>query len=454
MPAYTYRSSGSVDSNTSGAALSPGAPSGVAVGDLLILNTAQRSSSLTPPTITGWTLADSNATNATSAIYVRIAAGSADDTPSVDWSGTTGCFAWIDCYTGDVYKGDIRSLVVRFNAENGTGTVPLCPTLTNSKDNCLLHVLGVKLKTATSNDATTLTAPASGSLTKRQQFIGTGTHLVAGSASVQQSTAADYDGTDWTIDGTAESNGGNGIAIAIRTDEGEVSNIFVDTVTENVRTGTTSPQTFTHTGAASGVKAVLLAITHGTSSTDHVSAASYGGTAMSRVQRNTDTLTEPGATEWWFLGGRGVAIPQGSQTVSYTPGATTDDIQAVCVTLIADQDLEVIDTDGINNNVANPSVTLQSSGREIFCVASLYGGGSAPSAFVQNSSCQDMDSQDLGAFYAATMRSAISQRNDFTIGGTASTDDVAFSAVAVARVNVGVPNPVLSPTAVHRAGSF
>jgi hypothetical protein len=207
--------------------------------------------------------------------------------------------------------------------------------------------------------------------------------------------------------------------------------VSVDAATENVRTGTTSPQTFSHAGAASGVKGVVLAIVHGTSSTDHVTAASYGGVPLVRKQRNVDTATEPGAAELWFLG---AGVPQGTQTVSYTPGSTTDDIHAVAITLLGSDDLEVVDQDGIDNNVADPSVTLQYSGRTCMAFGALYGGGAAPSSFTPNANCATVHDHDLGAFYSEIIRQTTPGSADFTIGGTAATDDVAFSAIAVSEV--------------------
>ena len=221
--------------------------------------------------------------------------------------------------------------------------------------------------------------------------------------------------------------------------------VSVNAATENVRTGTTSPQTFSHAGAASGVKGVVLAIVHGTSSTDHVSAASYGGTALTRIQRNTDTATEPGAAELWFLG---ASVPQGTQTVSYTPGATTDDIHAVAITLLGDADLEVVDQDGINDNVADPSVTLQYAGRTCMAFAALYGGGAAPTAFTPNANCTTVHDHDLGAFYSEVIRQTTAGSADFAIGGTASTDDVAFAAIAVSEVQ---NNVVVTPGVVALA---
>jgi len=232
--------------------------------------------------------------------------------------------------------------------------------------------------------------------------------------------------------------------------------VAFDTTTENVRTGTTSPQTFSHAGAASGVKGVVLALVHGTSSTDHVSAASYGGVALARVQRNVDTSTEPGAAELWFLG---TGVPQGTQTVSYTPGSTTDDIHAVVITLTGADDLEVVDQDGISENAANPSVTLQYGGRTCIAIAALYGGGVAPSSFTPNGNCTSVHDHDLGAFYSVVIRQTTPGSADFAIGGTASSDDVAYSAIAVSEVvgaqavtgaSIGSGSSLTVPTMAYR----
>lgn len=204
--------------------------------------------------------------------------------------------------------------------------------------------------------------------------------------------------------------------------------VTVDNAVESVRTGTGSPHTWSHAGAASGVKGVVVAAVHGTSSTDHVTAVSYGGVALSRKQRNVDTATEPGAAELWFLG---AGVPQGTQTVSVTCGATTDDFHFVSITLLGARDLRVIDTDGIGNNVANPSVTLQYAGYSSMAFAALYGGGADPTAFTQNANCTSVHDHDLGAFYSEIIRQTTAGTADFAIGGTASSDDVAYAAIAV-----------------------
>jgi hypothetical protein len=61
--------------------------------------------------------------------------------------------------------------------------------------------------------------------------------------------------------------------------------IAFNAATENVRTGTTSPQTFSHAGAAT-IKGVAVLIVHGASSTDHISAVSYGGIALTSAENS------------------------------------------------------------------------------------------------------------------------------------------------------------------------
>jgi hypothetical protein len=345
----------------------------------------------------------------------------------VDWSAAASSWAVILAYTGDTYVGDARTLVSNGPAYDFAAQAsPFLPALGVSGADRLVIVASHKNKTSTSDDATTITAP--GSFTKRAQLLqtGAGTNIVAAVADWQQTTATDFDGTDFTIDGTAESLSSVGIAFAIRT-RGAVSTIIPDVVTENVRTDTTSPQTFSHAGAASGVKGVALMITHGTSSTDHVTAASYGGVAMTRIQRNTDTATEPGAAEIWFLG---KGIPQGTQTVSYTCGATTDDIHAVCATFLANRDMGVFDSDGVSEQATDPSVTLQVGGRESIAIGALYSGLASGVNFVENAECSRISDHDYGAFMSFVFRQANSSTADIAIGGTSVTDDVAFSAAA------------------------
>jgi hypothetical protein len=197
------------------------------------------------------------------------------------------------------------------------------------------------------------------------------------------------------------------------------------------RTGTTDPQTWTHTPAGT-LKGVVVAIVHGTSSTDHVSTVTYGGVALSEVIRRTDTANEPGAAELWFLGS---GIPTGAQTVSVDlASATTDDIHFVSMGVTADRDTFVVDSDGINDNTANPSVTLQYGGGTCLAMAALYGGGASPASFTPNANCSAVQDFAIAAFYSTVIRQTTPGTADFAIGGTSGTDDVAYVALAVCEV--------------------
>ena len=218
--------------------------------------------------------------------------------------------------------------------------------------------------------------------------------------------------------------------------------VTVDTFTEDNRTGTTSPQTFSHAGAASGVDGVVLCIMHGTSATDHVTAASYGGVSMApRIVRITDTATEPGAAEIWFLG---TGVPQGTQTVSYTCGATTDDIVATCITLLAAADLEVVDFDSVSadtsgGTLANPSLTLQYGGRECMAFAAFYSGLTATTSITAGTNCTKFGTAELsGNFTSATLRQTTAGTADFAIAATAAADDAAYVAIAVSEVVIPI----------------
>jgi hypothetical protein len=203
------------------------------------------------------------------------------------------------------------------------------------------------------------------------------------------------------------------------------------------RTLTTDPQTWSHNVGTSSPKGVIVAVVHGTSSTDHVLTVTYGGVSLTRIQRNTDTATEPGAAELWFLGS---GVPTGTQTVSADlASATTDDIHFVSITLDAADDLEVVSKGGINENAANPSVTLAYAGRTCMSFAAFYGGGASPAAFTENANCTRVADFAIAAFYSVVLRQTTAGSTDFAIGGTASSDDVAFAAIAVSEVQKITP---------------
>lgn len=209
--------------------------------------------------------------------------------------------------------------------------------------------------------------------------------------------------------------------------------VALDVATESERTGTTDPHTHNHTSGASA-KAGVLAAVHGTSNTDHVTGpVTWGGVPMTRIVRATDSTTEPGAAELWFVG-RGFLT--GLQTISADlASATTDDIHFVSWSINAVCDCEVIDFDSINDNVANPTVTLQKGGREGICLGALYSGGATPAGATGIAAGNTAGPNfDMTAFYSDTLTETTVDNADHTIGWTTlGTDDVAFVALCVSE---------------------
>lgn len=220
MPAYTFRSVGAIDYDTNVNPLTPGAPAGKAAGDLLLLYTVQRTAAQTLTSLApDWVqLYFDNAVNFSIAIWARIADGAAADTPSPTWTGTTGdCAAFIEAYSGDVHT-DLATIIAHGGAlEVGSDlSVLRLPTLTITTANTLVIAFTVKLKSATSDDCTTITA--AGGLTKRLQHIRAGAAaMMLASASAQQTTATNYDGSNFTRDGTDESLSSSGVVISLKT---------------------------------------------------------------------------------------------------------------------------------------------------------------------------------------------------------------------------------------------
>ena len=216
-------------------------------------------------------------------------------------------------------------------------------------------------------------------------------------------------------------------------------------MTESVRVATTDPWTFSHSGGA-GPKGVILTVVHGDTATQLTSTVTYGGSSLSSIQMNQDTLTEPGRSEVWFLGS---SVPTGTQTVSVDlTSATVTDIQFVCITLNGSANLEIVDQDGITISAtqANPTVTLNYGGRECMSIGALYwGGATPPGATGLASGCEEVFGEDLGAWVAEVMRQSTPGTSDFQIGYTTlAADDVAFSAVAVAEVAAAATSLITS----------
>ena len=198
---------------------------------------------------------------------------------------------------------------------------------------------------------------------------------------------------------------------------------------ESVRTVTTDPGTFSYAGGTP--EGIVVAVVHGVTATRHAQTVTYGGVALALIVEAADTATEPGNASLWFLG---AGIPSGTQTVSVDlDSATGDDIHFVVWELSGGADLEVIDSDELNNNAANPTVTLQSGGRTKISLCAMYGGGAAPGGTLATGNTIG-HTHDLGAFYSQTCsETTVDNANHTTGWSTLGTDDLALVAIAVSE---------------------
>lgn len=213
--------------------------------------------------------------------------------------------------------------------------------------------------------------------------------------------------------------------------------------TTEVAPATTDPLTFNHTAAAN-TKALCVFIGHGTIATDIVSQVRWGGsggTIMTRVQSNSDTATEPGRVYGYFLG---AGITSGVQQVWIDRTEATTTVWACAATWTGAADTEVVDQDGLDNDRANPSVTLQFASRECVAVSVDYTGTASPATV--GTGCTLLHTHDFTAFGVGAERITTPQTADFAIAQTHASDDCAYSAFAFAELAVPItPIVVTAP---------
>lgn len=224
-----------------------------------------------------------------------------------------------------------------------------------------------------------------------------------------------------------------------------VAQVTFSEVTESIRTDTTDPWTFncTNTGTPEGV-AILITATDPQASSD-IDSVSFGATSLSRAgSAYSDTATEPGTVEGWFAGS---SLPTGDQTVTvnFVSANPAPDYSFVCVTIQASTDTEVIDTDGLSENQADPSVTLQYSGRTAITLGVSYWGAGTSGVPAWNANMTELDNHDFGSFVYGAARQTTPGTSDFTCSATQATDDVAFYCMAISEV-AAVPSFTSAPS--------
>jgi hypothetical protein len=178
---------------------------------------------------------------------------------------------------------------------------------------------------------------------------------------------------------------------------------------------------WTHTPAGTP-RGVLVLVFQGVSATNAVTSVTYGGTAMTHVgsARATDTTTEPGSADLYFLGS---AVPTGAQTVQVNRTNNTTTVWAVCTTQTAATDTEVTgivltQSDGA---IAQQSVDDGSPGVDSVRYAGVYYGGATPAPAGANSTL--LHSNDAGAYGWTAVRETTAGQGARLVGCTQATSD-------------------------------
>jgi hypothetical protein len=199
---------------------------------------------------------------------------------------------------------------------------------------------------------------------------------------------------------------------------------------------------FNHTPVGTP-KGVVVIIGQDTSA-DNVTAVTYGGVAMTRVRYAADTSGEAIANWMYFLG---AAIPTGVQSVSITVTGT-DGHTAWCGTITAAADTEVNQSNVVQADVLNPSITLPTSaGFSGIVFSGITSGVNAPASITGGASFTEFTAtRDYGIVSGKSEYRLMSGAN-VVANWTIASDDVAMTAAAIQEIAsvISIPEVVMAP---------
>lgn len=196
-------------------------------------------------------------------------------------------------------------------------------------------------------------------------------------------------------------------------------------------TTTPDPFTFNHTpvGTPRGVVLLLGAATN----TDvYDGTITYGGVNMTRVLYADDSTGEQVSSYIYFLG---TSIPTGTQAVSIPHTASGHSKIAFCITVTADGDTEIVDSDILEGDQANPQITLDSGTVTALRCFVIGTGHNSASSLTLISGMSSVGSGTTGTRSIVAARETSPSSGSTTVGWTATSEDVAMSAVAVREIS-------------------
>lgn len=195
---------------------------------------------------------------------------------------------------------------------------------------------------------------------------------------------------------------------------------------------TSSVISFTHTpsGTPKGVAVLINYRNQASGTPDYINSVTYGGVSLSRVIRAVDASSERGTADLWFLGS---SVPTGAKVVNANIESTnTTSFQVCSVTMTGASDIEVVDSDSIQGDTTDPSLTLQYSGRTCLALAGQFGGATDPNDFTPNANCTRVAQAAFASSHGLVIRQTTPANADFAIGGTLVLEDNAYVAAAFA----------------------
>lgn len=220
--------------------------------------------------------------------------------------------------------------------------------------------------------------------------------------------------------------------------------VSVDVVTESSGWSTTpDPFTFSHAGGASPA-GVLIGI-GATGDTDVIGAGgvTYGGVATVRRSLGIaqDAVGETCSAYWYFLGS---GVPGGTQTVSIDHTATGVNKVAYCITINAAGDVEIVTDNRLQGDQADPQISLDSGLREAMRFFLISSGHNSPASLTLISGMTALGDATTGVESIVVARETNPSTGNTNVGWTATIEDVAMVAAAVAELSKSlVYNPAM-----------
>lgn len=198
-----------------------------------------------------------------------------------------------------------------------------------------------------------------------------------------------------------------------------------------------SPATWTHTPVGTPRGIIVFAQQIGTSSDFINGTVSYGGVALTRVPTNgfaQDTAAETASIYAYFLG---ASIPTGAQTVSISHDTGIFGTKhAICVSVTASADTTVVVSGKLENDAANPTVTLDSGGTTALKLFNLYSGKDAIANITNTAGMTRILAEKYSADVVCRVygyRTTPGSGSE-TVVQTATSDDVAMIGLAISEV--------------------